>query len=169
MTAGRLWGLTGRGDGDDHRGVMLSEWERKGWTYHAKGIWVRPTSNEPPVMTLFGSTNLNARSARIDTELGFVMVIPSSSSSTTTMSLSQWPSGSTPASATIEGGNEAPTAAAGLDDGKDALINSPNMTLRLQLADEVDRICLYAKPWRGGERKVRFWTKVIVGIVKDML
>ena len=30
-SAGRLW------DSKTASGVMLSEWERKGWTYHAKG------------------------------------------------------------------------------------------------------------------------------------
>ncbi|KAL1664199.1 hypothetical protein GGF50DRAFT_55304 [Schizophyllum commune] len=58
-------------------GVQLHEWHREGWTYHAKGIWVSPTPTEPPVLTLFGSTNLNSRSAHIDTELSFIMVIPS--------------------------------------------------------------------------------------------
>ena len=56
--------------------VQLHEWVRDGWTYHAKGIWVTPTgdstsdeSGNYPVMTLFGSTNLNSRSANLDTEL----------------------------------------------------------------------------------------------------
>ncbi|KAI0807808.1 hypothetical protein C8Q74DRAFT_1343406 [Fomes fomentarius] len=54
-------------------GVQLHEWEREGWTYHAKGIWVRPTPASAPVLTLFGSTNLNSRSANLDTELSFVL------------------------------------------------------------------------------------------------
>ena len=66
-------------------GVQLHEWVRDGWTYHAKGIWVTPTgdstsdeSGNYPVMTLFGSTNLNSRSANLDTELAFVMLLPES-------------------------------------------------------------------------------------------
>ncbi|KAK7006176.1 CDP-diacylglycerol--glycerol-3-phosphate 3-phosphatidyltransferase [Favolaschia claudopus] len=59
--------------------VQLSEWEREGWTYHAKGIWLSETSSQPPMLTLFGSTNLNSRSAHIDTELSFMMLVPESS------------------------------------------------------------------------------------------
>ncbi|KAI9065419.1 hypothetical protein FKP32DRAFT_1665412 [Trametes sanguinea] len=58
-------------------GVQLNEWEREGWTYHAKGIWVRPTPSATPVLTLFGSTNLNSRSANLDTELSFVLATTS--------------------------------------------------------------------------------------------
>lgn len=53
------------------------------------------------------------------------------------------------------------------NDGSTAL--SPTMVLRLKLADEVRRIRMYAQEWKGGERKVRFWTRVIVGLVKGML
>ena len=37
------------------------------------GIWYRPTLASPPELTLLGSTNLNARSANLDTELSFFM------------------------------------------------------------------------------------------------
>ncbi|KAI6036396.1 hypothetical protein BKA83DRAFT_669927 [Pisolithus microcarpus] len=57
--------------------VRLSEWVREGWTYHAKGIWFSPSQSSPPVLTLFGSTNLNSRSANLDTELSFVMLTSS--------------------------------------------------------------------------------------------
>lgn len=73
--------------------VTLSEWERPGWTYHAKGslrhfslprldsycagIWLSPSKDSPPMLTMFGSTNLNSRSANLDTELSFVMVTSS--------------------------------------------------------------------------------------------
>ncbi|CCA67064.1 related to PGS1-phosphatidylglycerophosphate synthase [Serendipita indica DSM 11827] len=53
--------------------VDLREWEKAGWTYHAKGIWLRPKSDEHPTTTVFGSTNLNSRSANLDTELSFIM------------------------------------------------------------------------------------------------
>ena len=58
--------------------MQLHEWSREGWTYHAKGLWVSPSHEELPVLTLFGSTNLNSRSANLDTELAFVMVTSSS-------------------------------------------------------------------------------------------
>ncbi|KAF7312706.1 CDP-diacylglycerol--glycerol-3-phosphate 3-phosphatidyltransferase [Mycena indigotica] len=57
-------------------GVQLNQWERDGWTYHAKGIWVSESEESLPLMTLFGSTNLNSRSAHIDTELSFLMLAP---------------------------------------------------------------------------------------------
>jgi len=76
-------------------GVELTEWQKESWTYHAKGagrftptvlflaftylgIWVSPTHAAPPQLTLFGSTNLNSRSANLDTELSFVMLTSSS-------------------------------------------------------------------------------------------
>ncbi|KAJ7471402.1 hypothetical protein B0H11DRAFT_2039814 [Mycena galericulata] len=62
---------------DRESGVELNEWERDGWTYHAKGIWLS-TAGRPPMLTLFGSTNLNSRSAHIDTELSFLMLVPES-------------------------------------------------------------------------------------------
>lgn len=57
--------------------IHLKEWERDGWTYHAKGIWLSPSVDSLPVLTLFGSTNLNSRSANLDTELSFVMATSS--------------------------------------------------------------------------------------------
>ncbi|KAJ6544992.1 CDP-diacylglycerol-glycerol-3-phosphate 3-phosphatidyltransferase [Mycena vulgaris] len=59
-------------------GVQLNEWEREGWTYHAKGIWLSAAGGRLPLLTLFGSTNLNSRSAHIDTELSFLMLVPES-------------------------------------------------------------------------------------------
>ncbi|KAL0574148.1 CDP-diacylglycerol--glycerol-3-phosphate 3-phosphatidyltransferase [Marasmius crinis-equi] len=70
--AQRLWSP------DTRTGVQLQEWQKEGWTYHAKGLWLSPTRSSPPILTLFGSTNLNSRSADIDTELSFVMVSPES-------------------------------------------------------------------------------------------
>ena len=37
------------------------------------GIWLSPSPESLPILTLFGSTNLNSRSAHLDTELSFVM------------------------------------------------------------------------------------------------
>jgi CDP-diacylglycerol--glycerol-3-phosphate 3-phosphatidyltransferase len=41
------------------------------------GIWLSPSKDSLPVLTLFGSTNLNSRSANLDTELSFVMATSS--------------------------------------------------------------------------------------------
>ena len=38
------------------------------------GIWLSPNPESLPILTLFGSTNLNSRSAHLDTELSFVML-----------------------------------------------------------------------------------------------
>jgi CDP-diacylglycerol---glycerol-3-phosphate 3-phosphatidyltransferase len=38
------------------------------------GIWLSPNAESLPVLTLFGSTNLNSRSAHLDTELSFMML-----------------------------------------------------------------------------------------------
>ncbi|KAJ3552802.1 hypothetical protein NM688_g3961 [Phlebia brevispora] len=67
----------GRMPTPQHPGVSLQEWERDGWTYHAKGLWLRPNESSDPYLTLFGSTNLNSRSANLDTELSFVLATTS--------------------------------------------------------------------------------------------
>jgi len=74
----RAVNATGRNwSSDSGKGVQLNEWARKGWTYHAKGIWLSPTPHSAPILTLFGSTNLNSRSSHLDTELSFVMMTSS--------------------------------------------------------------------------------------------
>ncbi|KAG6873239.1 hypothetical protein C0995_001258 [Termitomyces sp. Mi166 len=123
--AGRLW--------KQGTGVQLTEWEKDGWTYHAKGIWVSLSPSSLPVLTLFGSTNLNSRSAHIDTELSFVMLVPSAEGSS--------PKG----------------------------ILSPTALVQKQLKDEVEGLRAHATEWKGEQRNVRFWTKVIVRLVKGML
>jgi len=125
--------------------VSLKEWNRKGWTYHAKGwfwkfglvylglysvegIWIRPTPSSLPTMTLFGSTNLNSRSSNLDTELSFIMTVPEN------------------------------------NDDKTAL------ALRQKLQNEVQSLKGFAVPWRGESRHVRIGTKVLVGLgVEGML
>jgi CDP-diacylglycerol---glycerol-3-phosphate 3-phosphatidyltransferase len=37
------------------------------------GVWIRPSVAEDPTTTVFGSTNLNSRSANLDTELSFIL------------------------------------------------------------------------------------------------
>ncbi|KAF9473903.1 phospholipase D/nuclease [Pholiota conissans] len=135
--AGRLW----RGNG---QGVLLTEWEKPGWTYHAKGIWLSLTSSTSPILTLFGSTNLNSRSAHIDTELSFLMILPSET--------------------------EPSTAAAAVTDPSDTSPTDSSLSaLRRDLALEIEGIRSNATSWKGGERKVRWTTKVIVWLVKGML
>jgi len=131
--AGRQWA--------SGHGVELSEWEKQGWTYHAKGIWVSPTHTSPPIVTLFGSTNLNSRSAHIDTELSFVMVVPSTQNS----------------------------ADAHRDFPVIEKINETATAIRHQLADEVAHLRANAVDWKGLHRDVRFLTKIIVAMVKRML
>ncbi|TFK36676.1 hypothetical protein BDQ12DRAFT_236985 [Crucibulum laeve] len=139
--AGRLWKDATGGGG---QGVQLSEWSKKGWTYHAKGIWLSPSPLSPPVLTLFGSTNLNSRSAHLDTELSFLMVIPS----------------------------EPPAVSQRIDSSNlasDEDADSSAMSLRRGFAEETERIRCDAVPWEGGRRNVRFTTKLIVWLVKGML
>ncbi len=42
--------------------------------YLFAGMWLSPNPDSLPILTLFGSTNLNSRSAQLDTELSFVMI-----------------------------------------------------------------------------------------------
>lgn len=46
---------------------------------------------------------------------------------------------------------------------------SAALSLRHRLAAEINNLRSHAVDWQGGRRKVRFWTKVIVRIVKGML
>ncbi|KAK4686455.1 hypothetical protein P7C73_g3679, partial [Tremellales sp. Uapishka_1] len=61
-------------------GVRLREWERKGWTYHSKGIWLSPTAPAAnPFFTFIGSSNLSTRSLNLDTELSLLILTSSPS------------------------------------------------------------------------------------------
>jgi len=61
-------------------GVRLREWERDGWTYHAKGIWLSPSSpSSNPFLTFIGSSNLSNRSLNFDTELSLLLMTSSPS------------------------------------------------------------------------------------------
>src|SRR5882724_1366346 len=42
-----------------------------------QGIWLSPTPDSAPILSLFGSTNLNSRSSHLDTELSFMMMTSS--------------------------------------------------------------------------------------------
>ncbi|GBP18102.1 CDP-diacylglycerol--glycerol-3-phosphate 3-phosphatidyltransferase, mitochondrial [Eumeta japonica] len=50
-----------------HR-IQMLEYERSGWTFHAKGLWYYPSGSKLPCMTLVGSANLGERSVRRDLE-----------------------------------------------------------------------------------------------------
>lgn len=160
--AGRLW----RGDSPtDGQGVLLAEWEKPGWTYHAKGItsvsilstrghsrrtgtgiWVSLTSSAAPILTLFGSTNLNSRSAHIDTELSFLMILPSETQISATATTTD------------------PSSPDTL-----ALADSPLRALQRDLAREIEGIRSNAAEWKGEQRNVRWTTQAIVWLVKGML
>lgn len=122
--------------------VELREWNRHGWTYHAKGvlvallpsvldlnrpsdpsiigIWLSPNPESPPILTLFGSTNLNSRSAHLDTELSFVM-----------------------------------------------LANSATVQKKLQL--ELQSLSNFAEDWKGDQRSVRPVTKLLAWLLSGYL
>ncbi|KAJ1032621.1 hypothetical protein NDA16_000644 [Ustilago loliicola] len=72
----RLLGQNGRDVHDG--GVEIREWNKDGWTYHAKGIWYTPPSAEPaaasaPTMVHVGSSNYGSRSADLDLECTFLI------------------------------------------------------------------------------------------------
>ncbi|XP_026317664.1 CDP-diacylglycerol--glycerol-3-phosphate 3-phosphatidyltransferase, mitochondrial-like isoform X2 [Hyposmocoma kahamanoa] len=48
--------------------VQLLEYERPGWTFHAKGLWYYPPGSGVPWGTIVGSANLGERSVRRDLE-----------------------------------------------------------------------------------------------------
>ncbi|XP_063825066.1 CDP-diacylglycerol--glycerol-3-phosphate 3-phosphatidyltransferase, mitochondrial isoform X2 [Ostrinia nubilalis] len=48
--------------------VQMLEYERPGWTFHAKGLWYYPPGSNVPWATLVGSANLGERSVRRDLE-----------------------------------------------------------------------------------------------------
>lgn len=106
------------------------------WLLFPIGVWLSPNSSSPPVLTLFGSTNLNSRSAHIDTELSFLMIIPPESVVCESM----------------QGENDA-----------------ASLALRRKLDSEINGIRSNAVEWRGGDRKVRWTTKLLVWLAKGML
>lgn len=72
----RLLGQGGRKV--DQGGVQIREWNKNGWTYHAKGIWYSPPSTEAglpsgPTMVHVGSSNYGSRSADLDLECTFLI------------------------------------------------------------------------------------------------
>ncbi|KAK3843699.1 MAG: hypothetical protein J3R72DRAFT_440592 [Linnemannia gamsii] len=54
--------------------IKIEEYARKGWTYHAKGLWVYPPHSDLPVMTTIGSPNFGYRSIVRDLEAQLFLV-----------------------------------------------------------------------------------------------
>jgi len=60
--------------------IVLKEWkngvvnEPKGWTYHAKGLWVSLNGEKEPSISVVGSSNYTKRSYSLDLEIGTVIV-----------------------------------------------------------------------------------------------
>ncbi|XP_059470727.1 CDP-diacylglycerol--glycerol-3-phosphate 3-phosphatidyltransferase, mitochondrial [Neocloeon triangulifer] len=54
--------------------VRLREYQRQGWTYHAKGLWYQNSLEEQPELTLVGSPNFGERSTVRDLELQLAVV-----------------------------------------------------------------------------------------------
>ncbi|XP_059047104.1 CDP-diacylglycerol--glycerol-3-phosphate 3-phosphatidyltransferase, mitochondrial [Achroia grisella] len=58
--------------------VSMLEYERPGWTFHAKGLWYYPPGSGVPWATLVGSANLGERSVRRDLEAQAIIITESS-------------------------------------------------------------------------------------------
>lgn len=54
--------------------IKMFEYERKGWTYHAKGLWYYLPGSYMPDLTLIGSSNFGERSVQRDLESQICMV-----------------------------------------------------------------------------------------------
>lgn len=54
--------------------IFLREYLKKGWTYHAKGLWYYPPGSKYPCLTLIGSPNFGERSVKRDLETQLAIV-----------------------------------------------------------------------------------------------
>lgn len=55
--------------GSEKKGLSIHEYERLGWTFHAKGLWCSlPGAEDGPSVSLVGSSNLGYRSRDRDLE-----------------------------------------------------------------------------------------------------
>lgn len=54
--------------------MSLLEYERTGWTYHAKGLWYYLPGSTLPNLTLIGSSNFGERSVNRDLEAQICLV-----------------------------------------------------------------------------------------------
>lgn len=57
-----------------HQRIRLYEYEQKGWTYHAKGLWYYLPGSFLPDMTIIGSSNFGERSVNRDLESQICLV-----------------------------------------------------------------------------------------------
>lgn len=48
--------------------ISIEEYKRPGWTYHAKGLWVKFLNDDLPYLTMIGSPNFGQRSSERDLE-----------------------------------------------------------------------------------------------------
>lgn len=62
-----------RKHGQENR-ISLHEYERLGWSYHAKGLWVYPVDSSLPCLTVVGSSNYGERSVNRDLEAQICLV-----------------------------------------------------------------------------------------------
>ena len=58
---------------DLHR-IRLFEYQKEGWTFHAKGLWYFPPKSSFPVATMIGSPNFGYRSVERDLEAQITIV-----------------------------------------------------------------------------------------------
>jgi len=54
--------------------IRLLEWQREGWTFHAKGLWLHDEKEDSPCLTMIGSPNFGYRSAKRDLECQFTLL-----------------------------------------------------------------------------------------------
>ncbi|KAJ1501078.1 CDP-diacylglycerol--glycerol-3-phosphate 3-phosphatidyltransferase [Coelomomyces lativittatus] len=56
-----------------HR-IDLKEYDRDQWTYHAKGVWLSPSTSRAPTVTVIGSSNFGYRSEARDLEAQLLLL-----------------------------------------------------------------------------------------------
>ncbi|KAJ3023718.1 CDP-diacylglycerol--glycerol-3-phosphate 3-phosphatidyltransferase [Thoreauomyces humboldtii] len=54
--------------------LIIYEWMRSGWTFHAKGLWCTPPNESTPVLTTIGSSNFGYRSVYRDIEAQALLI-----------------------------------------------------------------------------------------------
>ena len=60
--------------------LRISEWQRSGFSFHAKGVWLTPPGHSQPLLTVVGSSNYGERSLERDAESSIVIVTRPTSS-----------------------------------------------------------------------------------------
>lgn len=54
--------------------ISIREYKRSGWTYHAKGLWIRWKDDKLPFLTMIGSPNFGQRSSERDLEAQAIVI-----------------------------------------------------------------------------------------------